>query len=235
MPSSNRRNRPQTKRTPKYITIHETDNTRRGANAKAHANLQYRGNDRTASWHYSVDENEIWQSVPDNEIAWACTDGANGTGNRFSISIEICVNADGNFSKAQENAKELVRHLMKKWSIPLSNVVPHSRWTKKNCPRNILRNWDSWVRSIGSSSTVSTSSTSSSQPSYMDTNFSRNMRLRSPMMRGNDVKRVQHKIGAKVDGIFGRETRAKVIAYQKARKLAADGIVGVKTWRSMFW
>lgn len=61
------------------------------------------------------------------------------------------------------------------------------------------------------------------------------MKLRSPMMRGNDIKKVQHKIGAAVDGIFGKETRAKVIAYQKSHGLVADGIVGVKTWRSMFW
>ncbi len=40
---------------PKYVTIHNTASEGRGANAAAHANLQYNGNSRTASWHYTVD------------------------------------------------------------------------------------------------------------------------------------------------------------------------------------
>lgn len=38
----------------KYITVHQTGNTSRGANAQMHANLQSRGNSRSAGWHWQV-------------------------------------------------------------------------------------------------------------------------------------------------------------------------------------
>ena len=52
---------------------------------------------------------------------------------------------------------------------------------------------------------------------------------------GNDVKWVQYALNregyncGKVDGIFGSGTKAQVIAFQKAKGLSADGIVGAKT------
>ncbi|WML41246.1 N-acetylmuramoyl-L-alanine amidase [Neobacillus sp. OS1-2] len=100
IPASNKETRPGIKMIPKYITIHETDNPGAGADASAHARLQERGNDRTASWHLQIDDHEAIQSIPFNEIAWAAGDGRNGPGNQTSIHIEICVNADGNFQKA---------------------------------------------------------------------------------------------------------------------------------------
>ena len=36
-----------------------------------------------------------------------------------------------------------------------------------------------------------------------------------------------------LDGIFGTATQQAVIAYQRSRGLAADGIVGCNTWRSL--
>lgn len=36
-----------------------------------------------------------------------------------------------------------------------------------------------------------------------------------------------------LDGIFGAGTQNAVIAYQRSRGLAADGIVGCNTWRSL--
>lgn len=120
----------------KYIVIHETANTRAGANANAHARLQASGNSRQASWHYTVDDKEIVQSFDDNKQCWHA-------GNRYynenSIGIEICVNEDGNFKKAVENAAELTRHLMRKYNIPESRVIQHNTASGKNCPAN-LRN-----------------------------------------------------------------------------------------------
>lgn len=51
--------------------------------------------------------------------------------------------------------------------------------------------------------------------------------------KGYAVRYVQKRVGATVDGIFGSGTKAKVIAYQKAHNLTADGIVGAKTWASL--
>ena len=128
-------NRPGRVNPMKYITIHETGNTQRGAGAKNHASyLKSKGT--SVSWHYTVDDTEIYQHLPDNEDAFHAGDGA-GTGNRQSIGIEICVNSDGDFSKACENAAWLVRQLMDKHNIPIGSVVQHNYWSGKNCPRTL--------------------------------------------------------------------------------------------------
>ena len=51
--------------------------------------------------------------------------------------------------------------------------------------------------------------------------------------RGADVKTLQTKLGIKADGVFGKQTKAAVIAYQRSKNLIADGIVGAKTWATL--
>jgi putative chitinase len=52
--------------------------------------------------------------------------------------------------------------------------------------------------------------------------------------RGEDVKKLQAKLGLTADGIFGNGTAAKVKEWQAANGLTADGIVGEGTWSKMF-
>ena len=56
----------------KYITLHYTGN--KGDTAKNNVDYFY-GGDRSASAHYFVDDNSIWQSVEDYNSAWAVGDG----------------------------------------------------------------------------------------------------------------------------------------------------------------
>ncbi|QIA28716.1 endolysin [Phage f2b1] len=132
-----------------YIIVHETDNENKGANANAHARLQANGNSRAASWHYTVDENGAYQSFDDRKQCWAA---GSKKYNLQAISIEICVNSDGDYKKAVENAAELVKILMERHNIPKSHVITHhesSGW--KNCPRH-LRDADrgvSWKGFVG--------------------------------------------------------------------------------------
>jgi N-acetylmuramoyl-L-alanine amidase CwlA len=131
---------------PEYITIHETANTAKGANDLAHANLQKNGNSRQATWHLQVDEDSCYQSLPFNEAGIHAGDGANGTGNRKSIGIEICVNSDGDFDKAVVNAAKVTAKLMTEFNIPSSKIVPHRHWSGKNCPTNLLKNgWKEFI------------------------------------------------------------------------------------------
>ena len=51
--------------------------------------------------------------------------------------------------------------------------------------------------------------------------------------RGNITKLLQEKLGISADGIFGANTKAAVISYQKANRLSADGIVGPNTWKKL--
>ena len=142
--------RPGYKMNPKYITVHNTANTSTGANAKAHAKYLLSGaGGRSVSWHFTVDDTEIYQHLPTDESGWHAGDG-NGPGNRRSIGIEICENRDGDFEKAVENAQWLIGKLIDELDIPIENVVPHKHWTGKDCPRKLLDRWDDFVAGIRS-------------------------------------------------------------------------------------
>jgi putative chitinase len=51
---------------------------------------------------------------------------------------------------------------------------------------------------------------------------------------GEDVKKLQAKLGLAADGIFGPGTEIKVKEWQAANNLVADGIVGDGSWGKMF-
>lgn len=153
---------------PRYLTIHNTGNTAKGANAASHATyLQNSGKNSSVSYHYVVDDKEIYQLLPDNEVAWHAGDGLYGTGNRQSLAIEICENSDGDLLKATNLAAELTAYLMKKHNIPIENVVQHNNWSGKNCPRQIRAgnpyDWNTFlskVKAIGSGATETEPATS---------------------------------------------------------------------------
>jgi N-acetylmuramoyl-L-alanine amidase len=120
----------------KYIVVHDTGNKRKGADA--YANYRYfNSKDRKASAHYFVDDKEILQLVEDHNASWHCGDGKGkyGITNHNSIGIEVCVNEDGNYEKAVENAVDLVKYLMDKYNIPLERVVRHYDASRKICPK----------------------------------------------------------------------------------------------------
>jgi peptidoglycan hydrolase-like protein with peptidoglycan-binding domain len=52
--------------------------------------------------------------------------------------------------------------------------------------------------------------------------------------KGEDVKKLQAKLGLTADGSFGPGTEKAVKAWQTANGLKADGIVGDGTWTKMF-
>lgn len=52
--------------------------------------------------------------------------------------------------------------------------------------------------------------------------------------KGDDVKKLQEKLGLAADGVFGNGTASAVKEWQAANGLSADGIVGSGTWDKMF-
>ena len=139
--------RPGEIRKKKWIVIHETGNIAPTAGAANHAkyisNLALK-NEQYLSWHYTVDDKEIFRHIPDNEIAWHAGDGRKeGGGNMNGIGIEICVNKDSNFNTALKNAAWLVATLMKKHNITIENVQQHHFFNGKNCPE-IMRRQGLW-------------------------------------------------------------------------------------------
>ena len=51
---------------------------------------------------------------------------------------------------------------------------------------------------------------------------------------GDDVKKLQSKLGLNADGDFGAKTEAAVKAWQAANGLKADGVVGDISWGRLF-
>ena len=217
-------NRPGVKISPRFITVHDTANRAKGADAKAHARYLNNGaGGRDVSWHFTVDDHLIIQHLPLNEMGWHA---GSGTGNRESIGIEICENEDGDRSKAEANAIELIRHLIEELGISPDHVVPHQHWTGKYCPRNILPRWDDFMDRVREGAKEPTKKPDpDGYPGYLIKRGS----------RGEVVKKIQRRLGRLVvDGIFGPKTEARVKSFQAAWGLAVDGIVGPITWKALF-
>lgn len=133
---------------PKGLVIHWTANTGRGANAWANRNY-FNTTDRAASAHYIVDDKEIIQCLPENEMAYHV--GANSYKsaalqrlsrypNDCTIGIEICVNSDGNFEKALRNAVELAADICHRYGWNRNNLWRHYDITGKDCPKFFVDN-----------------------------------------------------------------------------------------------
>ena len=147
----------------KYIVIHYV-----GALGGAKANCQYYASKYIgASAHYFVGfDGEIWQSVPDEDIAWHC--GASSykhaeCRNANSIGIELCVRNKGSQADTSKDwyfedatvkaAIELTKYLMQKYGVPASNVIRHYDVTGKICPNPYVYNttkhtWDAFKKAI---------------------------------------------------------------------------------------
>ena len=131
-------------RTVESITIHETANTSEGADAEAHSDYLSTTSDEV-SWHYTVDDHQIYQHLPDNEEAWHSGDRE---GNHSSIGIELCVNADGNFDQTMENAAKLTAFLLKEYDLTIDDVKQHYDFNGKDCPL-IIRQEGRWDEFLG--------------------------------------------------------------------------------------
>ncbi|MBL9130565.1 MAG: N-acetylmuramoyl-L-alanine amidase [Verrucomicrobiaceae bacterium] len=119
--------------TPRYITIHATENRSRGANAYSHAQMLKRGSITGRhnaigyiGWHFTVDDHSIYQSLPTNERGEHAD--YDGMGNRSSIGIEMCENRGNDRARTIDKTARLAAWLMKEHGIPISRVVPHMHW-----------------------------------------------------------------------------------------------------------
>ncbi|MGL5330943.1 MAG: peptidoglycan recognition protein family protein [Peptostreptococcaceae bacterium] len=130
-----RKRRPQINMNPKNITIHNTgvtnvaaDNFKRGC----HDITQ----DMEVSYHFVVDEKEVVQLLPINEVGWHAGDKK---GNYTSIGIEVC-EREG----AEDNAIKFVAALLEVLGMKADQLKTHKEWSGKQCPRLILPHWETF-------------------------------------------------------------------------------------------
>lgn len=134
----------------KYIVLHYTANN--GDTAKN--NVDYFASKKVgSSANYFCDEKEIWQCVLDKDIAWHVGTNKiyyNNCRNSNSIGIEMCSRVDSNGQyyikeKTVLNAIELTKMLMKKYNIPIENILRHYDVTGKRCPAPFVDNLQLWT------------------------------------------------------------------------------------------
>ncbi len=147
----------------KYITIHNAGSP--GASAKQLHNYvkSQAAADRPASWHFSLDEVECYQSLPLTESGWHAGDNM-GPGNTTTIGIEICdyamylKPADLRlFKESVDHTAKLCAWLIKE--VPSLKPYPdclrlrqHWDWSGKNCPywiRRVPGWWEAFVEQVG--------------------------------------------------------------------------------------
>jgi len=126
----------------RYLVIHETGNAKQGADAEAHNEYLHSKEQKNIalSWHYTVDDHCIYHHLPDDETAYHAGERK---GNLYGIGIEICVNKDGNYAQAVENAAQLCACLLYAYDLRLEDVKQHYDFSGKNCPEQ-LRKGDGW-------------------------------------------------------------------------------------------
>lgn len=133
--------------TPEYITVHNTAN-----DASAENEIKYMiSNDNQVSFHYAVDDKEVVQGILTSRNTWHAGDGANGTGNRKSIAVEICYSKSGGdrFVKAEKKAAELIAELLRSWGLGLDRVKKHQDWNGKYCPHRTLdMGWNRFLKMV---------------------------------------------------------------------------------------
>lgn len=130
----------------KYIVVHWTSN--QGDTAKNNADYFAR-QAVGAGAHFFVDEREVWQSVPEDRIAYHC--GAKTyrhieCRNANSLGVEICMTGKGYVLRPDSigRAAALVRDLMARYQVPPERVLRHYDVTGKDCPGPMVQDPGLW-------------------------------------------------------------------------------------------
>lgn len=156
IPKSNTTSRPGYTMDPKYITVHNTGNSRKGADAQNHTEYVDAATGYV-SWHFTVDDKKVFQELPITENAWHAGDGGKGPGNRTSIGIEICEHEGINWNLAKYNGIKLIVLLLIELGLKPDAVVPHKKWSGKYCPHKILdEGWEAFMHLVEQEYTAQT-------------------------------------------------------------------------------
>ena len=125
-----------------YIIYHDTGNP--NSNSKAMANINYMNgqyNTTARSWHYTVEERDIYQTIPDNEVAWH---GDAYDAYAKSIGVETCIAYGMDLFKVWRTTGKLMASLIYKYNLNDDCVKQHyeimqmaGSSSPKDCPQTL--------------------------------------------------------------------------------------------------
>lgn len=146
-----------------YIVVHETAVTEEHAGARFWAEYLYseweNKTDEYKSWHFTVDDKEIYQHIPTDEKAYHAGDGSSvagipfvstttnaagiGGGNSNGIGIETSVAIGDDIYKIWQRTARLAADLSYQYNLPYEdhqgNVKFHYDFSAKSCPQSMIK------------------------------------------------------------------------------------------------
>ncbi len=154
--------RPGTQRAlPGFWVQHETGNAGSGADAKMHDQYMHNGapdkfgQPQQLGYHFTTDDNVIYQMLPIDEVSWQAADGG-GPGNMSGISNELCINDGIDHAKARFNAEALAGGVLAALGLGADRVKRHWDFNENSVPRHhcpdLMMNenyWDTFVENVG--------------------------------------------------------------------------------------
>lgn len=137
------------------IIFHDTGNYTIGTGARNHATYMVGTWNRTVnynygkpygyrSWHYTVDDKEIIQHIPDNEIGFH---GDTYEAYTTTIGIETAISKGTNFFTTWHRTAKLMSSLMSKYDLSIENIKQHYDFSGKDCPQ-VLRASGLWSTAL---------------------------------------------------------------------------------------
>lgn len=221
----------------KYVVIHYTGNEKDTAvnNCKY---FQTAG--RSASAHFFVDENSIYQSVELRDSAWHCGSALGyktACRNLNSFGIEMCTS--GNYmvsEKTQINAAYVCAYLCNLIGITAATVDTYvlrhydTVRSNKKCPAQFVNDPDQWTN-------FKTQVKNILSTGKHDATIKRTYLMKGDT--GAEVKELQTNLNyvgyncGTPDGVYGSKTESAVKKFQKAHKLNVDGKFGNASKKKM--
>lgn len=130
------------------IIFHDTGNNNLGSGAQMHHNWMTGGGRtlqaRYRSWHYTVDDQEIIQHLPDDEIAFH---GDGYEAYTTTIGIETAIDKNSDFFTTWHRTAKLMSSLMYKYDLNITNIKQHYDYSGKDCPQ-VLRATGLWETAL---------------------------------------------------------------------------------------
>ena len=224
----------------KGITIHHW-----GSPGQKHANVVawLRGDtgNRGSSAHYVVSDGLVTQIVDESNAAWHA---GNNQGNGTTIGIECRPEMTaGDWATLVELCADIER---RRGSM---KYYRHKDWKNTACPGKYSSRIGELVDAVNAALKGKApakpkppkKSSSAGDPFPLDDgHFYYTEDRRSTVHSGYwpkdrpAIRKIQRKVGAAVDGRFGKYTKNKVIRWQRKHGVKDDGAVGSVTWGAMF-
>ncbi|MDL2292832.1 Ig-like domain-containing protein [Acholeplasma sp. OttesenSCG-928-E16] len=130
-----------------WVVFHDTADSKMGA-ADYGKMLTNPDSGTEVSWHYTVDDKEVHQHLPEGEIGYHAGDGRTnpgtsenylGGGNRNGVGIESSVKEGDDIFKVWLNGAKLVAQILVRNNLPLENAKYHQDFSGKLCPETMIK------------------------------------------------------------------------------------------------